>query len=210
MTTFAETFEVSGLLRDVASTAEALVRQKDNTLVLDAVGELGAMHTDQVKLRQCLFNLVSNAAKFSQSGTITLRAEREGEVVVFSVADSGIGMSQEQVARLFERFTQADASTTRKFGGTGLGLAITRAFCRLLGGDVTVSSTLGAGSTFTIRVPADLPEQPEEGTEATAPHDGADQHVVLVIDDDNAQRELLTRFLEREGFAVRSAPSCWT
>ncbi len=206
MTTFAETFEVSGLLRDVASTAEALVRQKDNTLVLDAAGDLGAMHTDQVKLRQCLFNLVSNAAKFSQNGRITLQAAREGGVVVFSVADSGIGMSQEQLDRLFERFTQADASTTRKFGGTGLGLAITRAFCRLLGGDITVASTLGAGSTFTIRVPASLPEQQEAEAAAAAAQEAGNQHVVLVIDDDNAQRDLLTRFLEREGFAVRSAP----
>ncbi len=205
MTTFAETFEVSALLRDVASTAEALVRQKDNTLVLDAAGDLGAMHTDQVKLRQCLFNLVSNAAKFSQSGQITLRAEREDKVMVFSVADDGIGMSQEQLDRLFERFTQADASTTRKFGGTGLGLAITRAFCRLLGGDITVSSTLGAGSTFTIRLPATLPELAGEDEPVEA-HDDSRQHVVLVIDDDNAQRELLTRFLEREGFGVRSAP----
>ncbi len=204
MTTFAETFEVSGLLRDVASTAEALVRQKDNTLVLEAAGDLGAMHTDQVKLRQCLFNLVSNAAKFSQGGRIVLRAERDGDTVAFSVADSGIGMSQEQLDRLFERFSQADASTTRRFGGTGLGLAITRAFCRLLGGDITVTSTLGAGSTFTIRVPATLAEQPAED-EPEAEQGSASKHVVLVIDDDNAQRELLTRFLEREGFGVRSA-----
>ncbi len=205
MTTFAETFETSGLLRDVASTAEALVRQKDNTLVLETGGDLGAMHTDQVKLRQCLFNLVSNAAKFSEGGRIVLRAEREGEMMAFSVTDSGIGMSQEQLDRLFERFSQADASTTRRFGGTGLGLAITRAFCRLLGGDITVASTLGAGSTFTIRVPATLPEQAAQEEQAAEPGE-AHKHVVLVIDDDNAQRELLTRFLEREGFGVRSAP----
>ncbi len=205
MTTFAETFEVSGLLHDVASTAEALVRQKDNTLVLEAVGDPGSMHTDQVKLRQCLFNLISNAAKFSQNGRITLHAERQGDEMVFSVADTGIGMSQEQLDKLFERFTQADASTTRKFGGTGLGLAITRAFCRLLGGDVTVTSTPGAGSTFIIRIPATLPEQ-QAADEPALPQEGANHHVVLVIDDDDAQRDLLTRFLEREGFAVRSAP----
>ncbi len=204
MTTFAETFEVSVLLADVASTAEALVRQKNNTLVIDSAGDLGAMHTDQVKLRQCLFNLVSNAAKFSQDGTITLHAERQGAEMVFSVADSGIGMTQEQVDRLFERFSQADASTTRRFGGTGLGLAITRAFCRLLGGDVTVTSTPGEGSVFTIRVLATLPEQDVEA-ELVTKSDSADRHVVLVVDDDTAQRDLLTRFLEREGFAVRSA-----
>ena len=205
MTTFAETFPVAGLLRDVASTAEALVRQKDNALVVEADKSLGEMHTDQVKLRQCLFNLVSNAAKFTQSGRIVLRAARDNDVVVFSVADSGIGMSAEQVERLFERFSQADASTTRRFGGTGLGLAITRAFCRLLGGDVSVASTEGQGSTFTIRVPATLPAQDDEEEAAPVPP-VTDRHLVLVVDDDAAQRDLLTRFLEREGFAVRSAP----
>ena len=203
MTTFAESFEVAGLLRDVASTAEALVRQKDNTLVIEAADGLGSMHTDQVKLRQCLFNLVSNAAKFSEAGRIVLHAARVGDDMVFSVADSGIGMTQDQVDRLFERFSQADASTTRRFGGTGLGLAITRAFCRLLGGDVTVTSALGQGSTFIIRVPATLAEQPEE---PVAPHrESTSRHLVLVIDDDSAQRDLLSRFLEREGFAVRTA-----
>ncbi len=203
MTTFAEPFEVATLLHDVAATAEALVRQKDNTLVLETGEDLGAMHTDQVKLRQCLFNLVSNAAKFSEGGRIVLRAERHGTEMLFSVADSGIGMTQEQVDRLFERFSQADASTTRRFGGTGLGLAITRAFCRLLGGDVTVASTLGHGSTFTIRVPATLAEPAAEPQPAQ--HEAGHRHVVLVIDDDSAQRDLLSRFLEREGFAVRSA-----
>jgi PAS domain S-box-containing protein len=202
MTTYAETFEVAGLLRDVAGTAEALVRQKDNTLVLEEADGLGTMHTDQVKLRQCLFNLVSNAAKFSEGGRIVLRAAREGDDMLFSVADSGIGMTQEQQDRLFERFSQADASTTRRFGGTGLGLAITRAFCRLLGGDISVASAPGQGSTFTIRVPAVLAE-PEAAAHAAHP-DGT-RHLVLVIDDDEAQRDLLGRFLEREGFETRSA-----
>jgi len=203
MTTYAETFEISTLLKEVASTAEALVRQKENTLEIAAAGELGAMHSDQVKLRQCLFNLVSNAAKFTTSGKITLRASRDGEFVVFSVQDSGIGMTQEQLDRLFERFSQADASTTRRFGGTGLGLAITRAFSRLLGGDVTVASVYGEGSTFTIRVLAELADQEEEAP--TAVTGCACGHLVLVIDDDSAQRDLLTRFLEREGFSVRTA-----
>jgi len=205
MTTYAEEFGIEALVQDVAGTVGNLVQQKGNTLVLDAVPGLGTMTTDQVKLRQCLFNLVSNAAKFTEGGQITLRASREGDDAVFSVADSGIGMTPEQLAKLFERFTQADVSTTRRFGGTGLGLAITRAFCRLLGGDVTVASTYGQGSTFTIRVPVIMPEQPEED----APPDKATvhgKHLVLVVDDDPAQRDLLTRFLEREGFAVRTAP----
>jgi len=204
MTTYAETFAVDDLVQDVANTVGALVGQKGNTLAIQADPDLGMMHTDQVKLRQCLFNLVSNAAKFTQNGQITLRASRVTDDMVFSVSDSGIGVTPDQLARLFERFTQADNSTTRKFGGTGLGLAITRAFCRLLGGDVTVTSTENVGSTFTIQVPATLPDQLPE--EAPAEHTEADKHLVLVIDDDPSQRDLLMRFLVREGFSVRTAP----
>ena len=204
MTTYAETFAVDALVQDVANTVGTLVSQKGNTLIVQADPDLGTMHTDQVKLRQCLFNLVSNAAKFTQDGEITLRASRVADDVVFSVTDSGIGMTPDQLARLFERFTQADSSTTRKFGGTGLGLAITRAFCRLLGGDVTVTSTENVGSTFTIQVPATLPDQPSE--EVPAEQAEPSRHLVLVIDDDPSQRDLLLRFLEREGFSVRTAP----
>ena len=210
MTTYAEEFGIEALVQDVAGTVGNLVQQKGNTLVLDVTPSLGApglgmMTTDQVKLRQCLFNLVSNAAKFTEGGQITLRASRDGDDAVFSVADSGIGMTPEQLAKLFERFAQADDSTTRRFGGTGLGLALTRAFCRLLGGDVEVASTPGAGSTFTMRLPAAMPEQP--APEEAAPAGAAPgKHLVLVVDDDAAQRDLLTRFLEREGFAVRTAP----
>ncbi len=204
MTTYAETFEVAALVQDVANTVGALVGQKGNTLAIEADPGLGTMHTDQVKLRQCLFNLVSNAAKFTENGQIILHASRTDGDVVLSVTDSGIGMTPAQLAKLFERFTQADNSTTRKFGGTGLGLAITRAFCRLLGGDVTVTSTENVGSTFTIRVPAVLPDQMPE--DVPAEHVEASQHLVLVIDDDPSQRDLLIRFLEREGFAVRTAP----
>ncbi len=205
MTTFAETFETRQLLSDVASTAEALVRQKENTLTVEAADDIGSMHTDQVKLRQCLFNLVSNAAKFTEGGTITLRAVRDGDCVVFDVSDTGIGMTQDQLDRLFERFSQADASTTRRFGGTGLGLAITRAFARLLGGDVTVRSTYGEGSTFSMRLPAELVVEAHEENEAQHAQTHADRTLVLVVDDDGAQRDLLTRFLEREGFSVRAA-----
>ncbi len=205
MTTYSETFEVETLLSEVAATAEALVKQKGNTLVVEAEAGLGRLHTDQVKLRQCLLNLVSNAAKFTEGGRIVVRARRVGEDMEFSVADSGIGMTQDQLDRLFERFSQADASTTRRFGGTGLGLAITRAFCRLLGGDVSVSSVPGEGSVFTIRVKVDLADPVEEAAPVVALGGDGGKHLVLVIDDDTAQRDLLTRFLEREGFAVRTA-----
>ncbi len=204
MTTYAEEFAVADLLRDVQTTMGGLVSQKGNELLVQQSDDLGSMHTDQVKLRQCLFNLISNAAKFTERGTVTLHAYREGTALVFAVADSGIGMTPEQTAKLFERFTQADASTTRKFGGTGLGLAITRAFCHLLGGEIGVTSVYGEGSTFTIRIPAFLPE-PVDMQGHAAKEIKEDKHIVLVIDDDESQRELLTRFLEREGFAVRVA-----
>ena len=210
MTTFAEAFDAAALLREVASTVEALVAKKRNTLVLELGDEaaLGGMRTDQVKLRQCLLNLVSNAAKFTEGGAITLRASREDGDLLFSVADTGIGMSPEQLAKLFERFSQADESTTRRFGGTGLGLAITRAFCQLLGGEVSVTSVEGQGSTFTMRIPAILPEplaEPEDEAAVAGDASVPGQQLVLVIDDDADQRDLLTRFLEREGFAVQVA-----
>jgi len=214
MDVYAETFDLATVLSEVSSTVGSLVDKKSNRLVVEHGDDLGIVHTDQVKLRQCLINLLSNASKFTEGGTITLRASREvddgRDWVVFDVTDTGIGMSSEQLGRLFERFTQADASTTRKFGGTGLGLAITRAFCRLLGGDIGVRSVEGEGTTFTIRIPARIApgEEPvaDAGHEVEAvehPHETAG--VVLAIDDDPHARELIIRFLSREGFAVRAA-----
>ena len=207
MTVYPEDFNAYDLMSGVRDTMSGLVEQKNNQLLLEAAPDLGTMHTDMVKLRQCLFNLIGNAAKFTENGTITLQAQRDGDDVVFSVVDTGIGMTPEQTSRLFERFQQADDSTTRKFGGTGLGLAITRAFCRLMGGDITVSSVHGTGSTFIMRIPAVLPQHnlDAEGDNAASGAD-EDKQIVLVVDDDAAQRELLTRFLEREGFGVRTAP----
>ena len=212
MDTFAETVDVAGLMREVAGTVESLTRQKNNALVLDLGQDLGTMHTDAVKLRQCLFNLLSNAAKFTENGRITLSVERQGggpgALLAFIVRDSGIGMSEEQVGRLFQRFSQADETTTRKFGGTGLGLAITRAFARLLGGDIAVESAPGEGTAFTLTLPALLPESVPEialrsDPQAQVPIDHAG---VLVIDDDPAQRDLTVRFLERQGFKAITAP----
>ncbi|MGI4975347.1 MAG: response regulator [Janthinobacterium lividum] len=214
MTVFAETVVVSELVASVASTVDSLVAKKGNTLVVEADAELGTLHSDTVKIRQCLFNLLGNAAKFTEGGRITLavRRERGGGVegerdwLSFAVRDSGIGMTTEQVGRLFQRFSQADESTTRQYGGTGLGLAITQGFARLLGGDVVVTSQPGHGSTFTLRVPAVYREVEDEGEAAAAGGDEPETaDCVLVVDDDPATRDLLTRFLHREGFAVRSA-----
>ena len=163
MEVFVEDFDVASFVRDAAATVEPLVRRKSNTLVLDFADGLGAMRSDAVKLRQCLFNLLGNAAKFTEEGRIVLRARREADWLAFAVEDTGIGMTPDQLGRLFQRFTQADESTTRKFGGTGLGLALSRAFARLLGGDIDVESEVGRGTIFTLRVPAVAAQRAAEG-----------------------------------------------
>ena len=210
MDVFAEDIEVATFVREAAGTVEALVHRKSNELVLDVGEGVGTMRSDAVKLRQCLFNLLSNAAKFTENGTITLGIRREtsagGEWLSFSVRDTGIGMTADQVSRLFQRFAQADETTTRKFGGTGLGLALSRAFARLLGGDVTVESVEGQGTCFTLRVPAVLPERTlEPDVKATLEGLHGTGELVLVIDDEASQRDLMTRFLQRQGFTVRTA-----
>jgi PAS domain S-box-containing protein len=224
MEVYAETFDAAEMVRTVAATVQGLVEKKRNTLVVRLAPDLGAMHSDVTKMRQMLLNLLSNAAKFTEAGTITLSAEREvapdlagdagehqADRMVFRVSDTGLGMTEDQLAKLFQRFQQADASTTRKFGGTGLGLSLTKAFSAMLGGDVEVESQSGQGSTFTVRLPARLPDPDEDGDEQPrasangAEAAGAGRDVVLVIDDDAAQRDLMSRFLEREGFSARAA-----
>jgi signal transduction histidine kinase len=152
-------FGVNSLIDSVLSPIQPLVKKNNNSLIVDGAADLGSMWTDSVKIRQSLLNLLSNACKFTENGQVTLRVTRrfqpEGDWLEFSVRDTGIGMTPEQVAGLFQPFTQADSSTTRKYGGTGLGLVITQRFCRMLGGDVTVESDYGRGSTFTLRLPAE-------------------------------------------------------
>ena len=156
MDVFPEDFAVKGFVEETVASVDALVRRRNNTLVLDLGEGLGTMRSDPVKLRQCLYNLLSNAAKFTEAGRIAVRVRRDDDRLSFAVEDTGIGLSPEQIGRLFQRFSQADESTTRRFGGTGLGLALSRAFARLLGGDITVVSRSGQGSTFTLEVPAAL------------------------------------------------------
>ena len=212
MELYLEEFEVQPMLREVVSTISALVEKNRNTLVLELDPALGSIRADLTKVRQGLFNLLSNASKFTTEGTVKLRAWREsvdeGEWVCFEVSDTGIGMTPEQLASLFREFAQADASITRKYGGTGLGLVITRRFCEMMGGEVTATSEHGAGSTFTIRLPAKVNEAAPEGTAA----DGAqptrskpERPTLLVIDDDPTVHDLMRRFLGRESFDIHSA-----
>ncbi|HEY2587307.1 MAG TPA: response regulator [Tepidisphaeraceae bacterium] len=216
MELYLETFDVEAMIRDVAATVQPLIAKNANALELKLASDLGAMHADLTKVRQVLFNLLSNASKFTHDGQITLAAHSEDPdgvpTVVFHVVDSGIGMTGEQLDRLFQPFTQADASTTRKYGGTGLGLVISRRFCQMMGGDITVQSEPGEGSTFTVRLPArvtkPVPVEPTAANARAAPA-GEGQRptiLVLVIDDDPAVRDIVTRSFGEEGvYAVAAA-----
>ncbi|RYC29625.1 response regulator [Lichenibacterium minor] len=217
MEVYAEEFDVVTAVREVADTVQTLVGKKGNSLRLDLAPDLGTMHSDLTKVRQVLLNLLGNAAKFTERGTITLAAWREvGEAeprVCLRVSDTGIGMTPEQLEKLFQRFQQADSSTTRRFGGTGLGLSLTKAFADMLNGTVSVESTEGKGTSFTVRLPSTLVDAGTDdavlpGDEASDGAEASDASLdlVLVIDDDPDQRALMTRFLKREGFRVQVAP----
>jgi CheY-like chemotaxis protein len=176
------------------------VERNGNRLELRCDIEIGAIRSDTTRLRQILLNLLSNACKFTDHGRITLDVERAADDVVFRVRDSGIGMTPEQLGRLFQAFSQAEASTASRYGGTGLGLAITRRLCQLMGGEITVESQAGTGSTFTVRLPAAGPvEQVARGTLESLPEGVAQAGTVLVIDDDATARELVMRHLEKHG-----------
>jgi signal transduction histidine kinase len=152
-----ETFSVVPVIQNVARTIEPMATKNSNCLVIDCPTDLGTIHADQTRLRQSLLNLASNANKFTENGTITIAAHQEQEDgrewMTLTVSDTGIGMTPEQMGKLFQEFSQASSATASKYGGTGLGLAISRRFCQMMGGDITVESEPGRGSTFTIRVP---------------------------------------------------------
>jgi signal transduction histidine kinase len=152
-----ETFPLMPVIQDVAKTIEPMTTKNGNRLVIDCPVDLGAMHADQTRLRQSLLNLASNANKFTEKGTVTIathQGQENGRAwITFAVADTGIGMTPEQIGKLFQEFSQASSSTASKYGGTGLGLVISRRFCQMMGGDITVESEVGRGSTFTIRLP---------------------------------------------------------
>ena len=153
-------FDMAALVRDVVTTIHPLVSINHNTLHVQSTGALGTSHADAVKVRQILYNLLSNACKFTDHGHIAFAIRREirdgAAYHVFDIQDTGIGMTEAQVAKLFQAFTQADASTTRQFGGTGLGLVISQHYCQMMGGHITVESRLGVGSTFSVCLPADV------------------------------------------------------
>jgi GAF domain-containing protein/CheY-like chemotaxis protein len=193
------------LIDEVVGTARQLAEQNKNTLVVEAPETLGALTVDPMRLRQILFNLLSNACKFTKQGEVMLRVRKIADGrdwIEFAVADTGIGMTAEQQAKLFEEFAQAESSTAQHYGGTGLGLAIARKLARMMGGDVTVTSEPGKGSVFTVRLPGSGAARAASASEEARPQDG---ECVLVIDDDATARELITEHLKAEGFSVTTA-----
>ena len=214
MDLYLETFEVANMVDDTTAVVQPLVAKNNNELKVTCPDSVGTMRADLTKVRQAVFNLLSNASKFTKGGTISLDVSRYAENgedhITLAVSDTGIGMTDEQMNKLFEEFSQADASTTRNYGGTGLGLSLSRRLCRMMGGDITVQSEAGVGSTFTIRLPAEVRDPsksllkvPEDEESVLEEADGTS--TVLVIDDDATVRDLLERFLGREGFRVVSA-----
>ncbi len=217
MDLYLENFEVVPMVQEVVATVKPLVEKNANIIQVNCAKGLGTMRADLTKVRQMLFNLLSNACKFTERGTIALLVDRarvdSGEWINFRVSDTGIGMSPEQVSKLFQAFTQADTSTTRKYGGTGLGLAISRKFCQLMGGEITVESSPGQGSTFTIRLPAEVVESKVNQTPLLkelapiTPEASEGAPTVLVIDDDPTVHDLMHRFLSKEGLQMITATS---
>ncbi len=221
MDAFGEDLDVGSLIDQVADTARTLMSKNNNRFTIERGEQLGHAHQDVTKLRQALLNMLSNAAKFTHEGTITLQAAREKDDgvdwLIFSVSDTGIGIPADKLEHVFEEFSQADSSTTRDYGGTGLGLPISRRFCQLLGGDLTVRSSAGEGSTFTMRVPVLLPGVDTEPLVDVTPvkavaglkalRVAGAGHTVLVIDDDPESRDIIERFLRKDGFEVACAGS---
>jgi signal transduction histidine kinase/DNA-binding response OmpR family regulator len=209
MELFLEDFDLRALVSDVESTIRPIVEKSENALDVRCPPDIGQVHADLTRVRQILFNLLSNAAKFTQAGRVALEVQAvriQGDPwVEFTVSDTGIGLTPDQQRRLFQSFTQADPSTSRKYGGTGLGLVISRRFAQMMGGDISVHSEFGRGATFTVRLPRKA-TRVAPGMLAQAVKDtNAPLPLVLVVDDERPTRDLITRGLEKEGFRMIAA-----
>jgi signal transduction histidine kinase/CheY-like chemotaxis protein/HAMP domain-containing protein len=211
MEAYIEPINLPALLTEIELMIAPLIARNGNRLEVARAPDITTINTDQTKLRQSLLNLLSNAAKFTRNGLIRMNVQQcDSDQIAFSVSDTGIGLTDAQIDNLFQAFSQADASTTRRYGGTGLGLAITRSLIRLLGGDVTVSSIPGKGSNFTILLPLSTGAEPASAeaplTQADPPAGGGGA-TILVVDDDLAAREIIGEHLARDGHRLIFAAS---
>lgn len=221
---YLEQFALNDLISDVVSSSYKLIESNNNRFSLELDEKLGIVYADAVKMRQILLNLLSNAAKFTHDGSITLKVERQpaapDDVIIIKVVDTGIGMSKQEASLIFNAFTQADESTTRRYGGTGLGLTISYRFCQLMGGTIAVESEPGQGSTFIVRLPAriqplstspltrsgySLSDSPDSGTTIIRP--APTKGIVLVINPEPTEREKIVRWLYQDGYRVYAADS---
>jgi PAS domain S-box-containing protein len=225
-----EEFDVAELVESVAAVVEPLLSAKSSRLVVEVPAGLGSMTADRAKVRQALFNLASNAAKFTADGTVSITVTREtgadGDHLLLAVTDTGIGIREAKLAEIFEDFTQGDSSSTRAFGGTGLGLPLSRQLCQMMGGDVTVESEVDIGSTFTIDLPAHVtisdtpmaaldlaaniyvlarPVNSDELLSLAAAHRPADGRDVLIVEDDDYTRSLMRRSMDGAGWVSHEA-----
>jgi PAS domain S-box-containing protein len=227
MDLYLENFDIHALIESAVETAKPLVEKNGNTVEVYCPENLDTMHADMTKVRQVLLNLLSNAAKFTKNGKIAIGVERitneqlrmknqeesaqilisNSEFLSFRVTDTGIGMTKDQLQRVFQPFTQADASTTKQYGGTGLGLAISQRFCQMMGGSIEASSTLGTGTTFTVLLPSAIkePEIPNKVGDSTRTADAPAVGTVLVVDDDPISQDLIERALARQGLHIEVA-----
>jgi PAS domain S-box-containing protein len=219
MDLYLETFDLTKMIGEVATTTKALVDKNSNAMEVSIAEDMGEMHADVTKVRQILFNLMSNAAKFTSDGKITLfgkrRSGENGDIIRLGVTDDGIGIPEDKLDHIFEEFSQADDSTTKNFGGTGLGLALVRRFCQMMGGEIWVESTVGEGSSFILELPAvvkdaEMSETADTEQEISKSEPGKSNAAtgegnILVIDDDRNARDLIRRSLEPEGYNVTVA-----
>lgn len=209
-----EAFDIAGMVQDAATTVQLLAQKNRNGVIIECPDDIGSMRADPLRVRQILLNLLSNACKFTENGQVTIAAActkvDEADGVLFTIVDTGIGITPQQMENLFKEFSQADSSTTRKYGGTGLGLAISQRLCRAMGGHITVDSTPGVGTKFAAWLPSAI-EAPPTLAQPPIPAVAADDdvrlvsNVVLVVDDDEAVRDQMRRFLVREGCDVVTA-----
>ena len=209
MDLYVERVKLNDFINDIVNTVQPLMVNKNNTLKVDSLENLGEIWTDTTKLRQMLLNLLSNAIKFTEQGVILFQINRQsqadGEKLIFCVVDEGIGMTTEQRENLFQPFTQADSSTTRRYGGTGLGLTITKQFAEMMGGTIEVESEFGHGSTFILSLPTKVKTVSTVNSSEEEIFTSKNNGIILVIDDDALVRDNLKEDLGKLGYAVAVA-----